>query len=99
MVDHDCYILYGAPNDGCCPLCTLQRGSQCRSVSLPFVRDSTKHCSPASPVIRYRLEAGWQDALGMAALGLASASLGLQVRSRIDSYFRRLQSADLALVL
>ncbi|GAA5986324.1 hypothetical protein JCM5350_002981 [Sporobolomyces pararoseus] len=42
------------------------------------------HFSAGPSVAEFRTEAGWQDALGMAALGFASASLGLQ---RINSQF------------
>ncbi|GAA5900016.1 YoaK family protein [Sporobolomyces salmoneus] len=36
------------------------------------------HFSAGPSIAEFRTEAGWQDALGMAALGFASASLGLQ---------------------
>ncbi|GAA5881807.1 hypothetical protein JCM16303_006461 [Sporobolomyces ruberrimus] len=39
------------------------------------------HFSAGPSIAEFRTEAGWQDALGMAALGFASASLGLQVRT------------------
>ncbi|GAA5939249.1 YoaK family protein [Sporobolomyces koalae] len=47
------------------------------------------HFSAGPSIAEFRTEAGWQDALGMAALGFASASLGLQgiVSKRINSQF------------
>ncbi|GAA6060160.1 hypothetical protein JCM10212_005161 [Sporobolomyces blumeae] len=47
------------------------------------------HFSNSPSVAEFRTETGWQDAQGMAALGFASASLGLQgiVSKRINSQF------------
>ncbi|GAA5846644.1 hypothetical protein JCM3766R1_005795 [Sporobolomyces carnicolor] len=57
------------------------------------------HFSAGPSIAEFRTEAGWQDALGMAALGFASASLGLQAKGSRELTFFAIACSVLSRVL
>lgn len=80
LVDHVGDVFHESVDDGRRPVRSLQCRTQHRGVSRSgFPTPASDDPTQLARVDRFRTEAGWQDALGMAALGFASASLGLQV--------------------